>query len=48
MNAAAPGGTPPRRINNREHFLKNTELPRHAPEALMRGALKSAIFMVRV
>jgi len=28
MNAAAPEGTPPRRINNREHFLKNTELPR--------------------
>ena len=31
MNAAAPDGTPPRRVNNREH-LKNTELPRRAPE----------------
>jgi len=48
MNAAAPEGTPPRRINNREHFVKHGIAPPCPGGALRRGALISAIFMVRV
>jgi hypothetical protein len=43
-----PKGTPPRRVNNREHFKKHglaPPCPAMGPEA---GTLTSAIFMVRV
>jgi len=48
LNAAAPEGTPPRRINNREHFGKHESAPPCPGGALRRGALISAIFMVQV
>ena len=48
MNAAAPEGTPPRRVNNREHSGKHGTAPHCRTEALRRGALTSAFFMVLV
>jgi len=49
MNAAAPEGTLPRRINNPEQFLKNTRNCHPCrTEALEGGALISAIFIVRM
>jgi len=46
MNAAAPDGTPPRRVNNRKH-LKNTKTAPPCPGgALRRGTLISAIFTI--
>jgi len=48
MNAAAPEGVPPRRINNLKHFGKHRTVPPCHREALKRGAPISAILMVRV
>ena len=48
MNAANPDGAPPRRVNNREHFGIYGTAPPCPGGALKRGALISAIFMVRV
>ena len=48
MNAAAPEGTPPRRVNKREHFGNHGTTHPCLEEALKRGAFISAIFMVLV
>jgi hypothetical protein len=39
MNAAAPDGAPPRRINYRKNYLKNLLAPPCLGEALRRGTL---------
>ena len=46
MNAAAPKGTPPRRINSFEHFGKHGTAPPYPGGVMRLGALISAIFMV--
>jgi hypothetical protein len=48
MNAAAPKGMPPRRVNNVEHFGKHGTAPPRLGVDLNRGALISAIYMVLV
>jgi len=48
MNAAAPEGTPPRRINNREDFRKHGTATPCPGGPLRRGAFISAIFTVLV